>query len=152
MTVPKRWKVFLDTSALLAGVISRTGAAHEVLLLGEQGLISLLVSTQVLMEADRNILKKFPHLGFDFRLLMRSLSPQLVENPTVKEVQTAVPWVGADDAPILACALRAHADYLVTWNTRHFMGPRVPAHLPLKIVTPGTLVSDWNMFLDQWPS
>ncbi len=148
----KPWRVFVYTSALLAGVISRTGAAHEVLALGEQGLVHLLVSTQVLMEADRNILKKFPHLGSDFRLLIRACAPTLVENPTVKEIHGAVPWVGADDAPILAAALKAEADYLVTWNTRDFMTARVPAHLPLKIVTPGGLISDWNTLVDEWPS
>lgn len=148
----KRWKVFLDTSALLAGVISRTGAAHEILTMGEQGLVSLMVSTQVLMEADRNILKKFPHLGFDFRLLIKSCAPTLVENPSAKEVHRTVPWVGADDAPILASALKARADYLVTWNTRDFMTARVPSNLPLKIVTPGGLIADWNALVDEWPS
>jgi len=55
-----RWKVFLDTSALIAGIVSATGAAREVLRLCEAGVVKPLVSRQVLTEADRNLSANCP--------------------------------------------------------------------------------------------
>ncbi len=147
----KRWRLFLDTSALLAGLLSSKGAARGVLALGEMGLAELLVSTDVLTEADRNIAKKFPTLLDDYRSFIHQTAPTLVEDPTLKEVKQAIPWVGQDDAPILAAALKSQADYLLTWNTRDFMTPRIPKDIPLKIRTPGGFVEDWTAHFKDWP-
>jgi len=54
------WKVFIDTSALIAGILSPTGAAHEVLRLCEAGVVKAVMSRQVLVEADRNLSEKLP--------------------------------------------------------------------------------------------
>ena len=62
--------MFLDTSALIAGIVSPTGAAREVLRLCEAGAVELLVSRQVLTEADRNLSAKLPALVPDYRHLM----------------------------------------------------------------------------------
>ena len=56
----QRPKVFLDTSALIAGIASSRGAARAVLQLSEIGLIELIVSRQVIVEADRNIEESCP--------------------------------------------------------------------------------------------
>jgi predicted nucleic acid-binding protein len=147
----KPWRVFLDTSALLAGLISSKGAARGVLSAGEMGLVELLVSTDVLIEADRNIARKFPQLLDDYRTFLRQTAPTLVEDPSLGEIQAAIPWVGRDDAPILAAALRCRADYLITWNTRDFMTRRVPKDLATKIRTPAAFVEDWTAFFKDWP-
>lgn len=52
----QKLKVFLDTSALIAGIASSRGAARAVLQLAEIGLIEIFVSRQVIVEADRNVL------------------------------------------------------------------------------------------------
>ncbi len=75
----KPWRIFLDTSALLAGLISAKGAAREILSGGEMRLFEILVSSQVLLEADRNIENKFPRLLLGYRAYMRSCEPTLVE-------------------------------------------------------------------------
>ena len=75
----------------------------------------------------------------------------LVADPTLKDIHAAIPWVGKDDAPILAAALRSRADYLVTWNTRDFMTPRMPKDLAVKIRTPGGFVEDWTAYFKDWP-
>ena len=147
----KPWRVFLDTSALLAGLISSKGAARGIMAAGEMGLLELLVSTDVLTEADRNIARKFPHLIDEYRSFLHHVAPTLVEDPTLKEIKAVVPWVGKDDAPILAAALKIRADYLVTWNTRDFMSPRMPKGLATKIVTPGGFVEDWTAYFKDWP-
>ncbi len=134
---PERWRVFLDTSALIAGLISQTGAAREVLRLCEAGVVETLVSTQVLTEADRNLSEKLPGLVADYRLLIQSIAPTLADDPTPTEVSRLAGVIHSHDAPILAAAIAAEADYLVTWNTKHFHQPKVKNAVRFQIVTPG---------------
>ncbi len=47
-------KVFIDTSVLIAGVASLTGASAAVLDLCEAESIQMVISRQVLVEAERN--------------------------------------------------------------------------------------------------
>jgi predicted nucleic acid-binding protein len=63
----QRPKVFLDTSALIAGIASSGGAARAVLQLAEIGLIEVIVSRQVIVEADRNIEEKLPEMLNEYR-------------------------------------------------------------------------------------
>ncbi len=53
-------KVFADSSILMAGSASRTGASRGVLTMAEIGLFQLVISEQVLIECERNISKKLP--------------------------------------------------------------------------------------------
>ena len=143
----KRWKVFLDTSALIAGIISTTGAAREVLRLCEAGVVEPLVSRQVLTEADRNLSEKLPAMVFDYRRWIHQMSPVLVEDPSRKEVSQAARIIHAKDAPILAAAVNAEADYLITWNTRHFHKPSVTKAVRFKIMTPGEFLKEFRQSL-----
>ena len=133
----KRWRVFLDTSALIAGVVSSTGAAREVLRLGEARVIELVVSRQVLFEADRNLTAKLPTLLDDYHLLLRHLAPVVVEDPSIVAAQEAARVIHRNDAPILAAAKIAAVDYLVTWNTRDFLTDRVRGWASFPALTPG---------------
>ncbi|WHZ17034.1 MAG: hypothetical protein OJF52_003885 [Nitrospira sp.] len=87
----KRWRVFLDTSALIAGGVSPTGAAREVLRLAEARVIELIMSRQVLAEADRNLAAKLPTLLDDYHLLLRQLAPVVVEDPSHAAAQRGRP-------------------------------------------------------------
>jgi predicted nucleic acid-binding protein len=133
----KRWRVFLDTSALIAGVVSPTGAAREVLRLAEARLIELVVSRQVLTEADRNLSAKLPGILDDYHGLLEHLDPVIVEDPSREAVQEAIRVIHKNDAPILAAAKHAAVDYLVTWNTRDFLTAKVQAWAPFPVMTPG---------------
>jgi len=48
-------KVFLDTSALFAGLWSDSGGARQILKLAEAGLVTLAVSPQVLSEIENSL-------------------------------------------------------------------------------------------------
>ena len=143
----RRWKVFLDTSALIAGIISTTGAAREVLRLCEAGGVEILVSRQVLTEADRNLSAKLPVLIPDYRRLIRRMSPTLVDDPTRKEVAQAARVIHHKDAPILAAAINGEVDYLITWNTRHFLKRAVMKAVPFKIMTPAEFLEEFRQSL-----
>lgn len=143
----RRWTVFLDTSALLAGIISPTGAAHEVLRLCEAKVVTSVISRQVLVEADRNLSEKLPALIPGYRDLLRHLAPLIVEDPSQQAVEEAATVINRKDAPILAAALEARVDYLVTWNTRHFQKKAVKEYAPFHIVTPGEFLQEFRQAL-----
>ena len=68
-------KVFIDTSVLIAGVASVTGASAAVLDLCESETVQMVVSRQVLVEADRNFSAKLPNLVSQYRQFIRNLAP-----------------------------------------------------------------------------
>ena len=143
----RRWKVFLYTSALIAGVVSPTGAAREVLRLGEARVVDLVVSRQVITEADRNLSAKLPDVLPDYRALLIQLAPLIVEDPPPHVVKEATRVIHQKDAPILAAAREAEVDYLVSWNTRHFQTGAVRAFVRFPVVTPGEFLKDFRRLL-----
>ena len=68
-----RRRIFLDTSTIFAGVWSETGGARMLFKLAEAGNIDLLVSAEVLTEAEAVIRRKAPsNLAFQTLLLDRA--------------------------------------------------------------------------------
>ena len=116
----ERWRVFLDTNVLIAGLLSRTGASAAILDLAEAEEIVAVVTRQVLVEADRVFLAKFPQLLDRYRKFIQNLSPLLADDPAPQMVREAREIIEADDAPILAAARQEQVDYLVTLNSRDF--------------------------------
>lgn len=53
-------RLFLDSSALFAGIVSTNGAGRVLLILGEAEKIYLIVSEQVIVETVRAIARKIP--------------------------------------------------------------------------------------------
>jgi len=78
----RKIKVFIDTNVLIAGINSVTGASATLLDLCEAGVVQMVVSRQVLIEADRNFAAKFPQLVGRFRQFMHNLAPLMVDDPT----------------------------------------------------------------------
>ncbi|NUM45698.1 MAG: hypothetical protein HUU38_13425, partial [Anaerolineales bacterium] len=68
--MPERIKVFLDTSAVFAGMWSSTGGAHLILSLGEAGTLDIWVSPQVLSELETVLRMKAPGLLGEMALLL----------------------------------------------------------------------------------
>ena len=66
-----RATLFLDSSALVAGILSAQGAARALLLLAEVGVIALVVSEQVIAETERAIARKVPRALPDLRRAIR---------------------------------------------------------------------------------
>ena len=141
-----RWRVFLDTNVLIAGLASRTGASAAILDLGEAEEIVVVVSRQVLVEGDRVFLAKFPQLIERYRAFIKNLAPLLADDPTPHAVRAAAQVIDADDAPILAAAKQEGVEYLVTLNTRHFATPRARNFLPTRIVTPAEFLIAFRQF------
>jgi predicted nucleic acid-binding protein len=144
-----RWQVFLDTSVLVSGVLSRSGASAAILDLGEAGEIVLVVSRQVLIEADRTFVVKFPPMVERYRSYVKHLAPLLADEPSSDAIKESAGVIDSDDAPILAAAKQARVDYLVTLNTKHFLTPKVRAFYAAPIVTPGELLAAFRAFWEE---
>ncbi len=144
-----RPKVFLDSSALIAGIASSKGAAREILRLAEIGLIEIIVSRQVVVEVDRNITAKLPECLDDFRNYLQTLAPVLTADPSQRDILRYSSLIQPHDAPILAAAVAAQADYLVTWDQKHFMtkGPRA-LDRP-KVMNPGDFLHEFRQLLHE---
>ncbi|MGF1518646.1 MAG: putative toxin-antitoxin system toxin component, PIN family [Nodosilinea sp.] len=113
-------KVFLDASVIIAGAASSTGASRAVLMLAEVGLFQGVVSTQVLEECQRNLAKKLPTAMAAYSELLSKLNLEVVNNPSAVEYSPWLTIIESKDAPILAAAVLAHVDRLLTLNTRDF--------------------------------
>lgn len=90
------------------------GNEHQVLLLAQKGKACLWISTDVIVESSRVLARKFPekHSLLDeflestqIRVIPREMYAAVVEEQGVRD---------PDDRHVLAAALRARCDYLVT--------------------------------------
>ena len=145
----KAWRVFLDSSVLIAGVISQTGASSAILDLGEAGEIIIVLSKGVLVETDRVFEKKFPGLIGDFREFIRNLSPIVAEDPALQEIREAESVIDPDDASILAAARKANVHYLVSLDIKHFHHNRVREYLKSPVVTPGQFLTAFRHIFEK---
>jgi len=143
----KQPKVFLDSNVLLSGLVSDTGAARRILDLAEVGFIQLVLSNLVIVEVDHNLQEH----GFDdllplLRQYLLHLKPLTQPDPAKKEVLKAAKITSLKDAPILAAAIEAQADYLLTFNERHFRTPAVLKQVSFAIMTPAEFLASLNFF------
>jgi predicted nucleic acid-binding protein len=138
-----KFNIFLDSSALIAGAISESGAAHVLLNLGESQDIVLTVSELVIIESERSMAKKAPSNLNDLRSLIKLSNLRIVDNPTKEEVEANLYLINdPNDVPILLAAMKAKVDYLATHNRRHFLDdPKVAELSGLRIGTPSDVLA-----------
>ncbi len=131
--------IFLDSSALIAGIISDQGAARALLLLAEDGKILISVSEQVVAEVERNIARKVPKAVPFARELILAANIRILRDPSILEVNERQGWIShPPDLPILVAAASARVDFFTTLNTKHFIDdPDVSQRSGLRIGTPG---------------
>jgi predicted nucleic acid-binding protein len=130
--------LFFDSSALFAGVVSASGASRALLLLAEAGLVSIIVSEQVVAETERAVARKIPRALSNYREALRATGLRIVKDPSPKEIQAHKNIISHQtDVPIIVAAMQVKADYLVTLNRRHFVDdPGVAARPGLRIGAP----------------
>jgi predicted nucleic acid-binding protein len=139
----KKYNIFLDSSALVAGVLSETGAAHILLMLGENEDILLTVSETVIIESERAIALKSPRNIPILRNAIVLSNLTIMRDPSGKEVEANLYLIkDPNDVPILLTAMKAKVDYLATHNRKHFLeDPQVAERSGLRIGTPGDILA-----------
>lgn len=141
-------RIFVDTNVLIAGADSTSGASNAVLRLAEVGLFRLVVSRQVLDEAERNLRQKLPRTLPNFAAQMARLSLEILPDPAPDDVRPWTAVIHPSDAPILCVAVKAGVDRFLTLNTRHFT-PTVAAQSGLRIQTPAQFMDELRRLITQ---
>jgi putative PIN family toxin of toxin-antitoxin system len=135
-------RVFLDASVLFAAAYSRTGSSRDLCREAIRGDVQIVISQPVLEEVEANLTKKAPQALAAFHDLLGLIAIEVSATPTLEELQRAAAYIHLKDAPIVAAAVKAKVDYLVTWDRKHFMdAPMVAKRSGLRIVTPDELVN-----------
>ena len=104
--------------------------------MAEAGVIRMVVSQEVIIEADRVLAVKFPELIQESRQLWKHLGPEIASNPTAGQIKLFLEKLPKGDASILCAAHLAKVSAFVTWNTRDFMGGHVSLLVDFPIVVP----------------
>ena len=137
----KKHRLFLDTSVIFAAVLSPTGGARKLFLLGEAGLMQLVVGPTVLRECQEVVQRKSPASLPTLAQLLASATLETSQAPTQKQIGTAEAYVQyAPDARVLAEAMLAKPDWFVTHDKEHFLKHRSSIDLPFEIGTPGDVL------------
>ena len=135
-------EVFLDTSVIIAAVMSPTGGARLLFHLAHAGTIRLLVGKGVLREAEEVMRRKAPELLGLLAQLLDEAGIEISNEPTSQQIEQANSLIGyAPDANVLAQAISVKPEWLVSHDKEHFVGNPELNDLPFKIGTPGDVIA-----------
>jgi predicted nucleic acid-binding protein len=146
----KKVNIFLDSSALIAGIFSENGAAHVLLQLGETEDIRLTISEVVLNETKRSISRKSHENLEDVQKEIQKSRIRILQDPSYEEILANLYLMDdPDDVPILLAAMNAKVDYLATHDHKHFLDdPEVAERAGIKIGTPGDVLAWLREYLN----
>ena len=135
-------RLFIDASVWIAAAGSSSGGSGRLLSLCMAGYASAVCSRLVLREAERNIRTKLPSDSLlSFFQTIGKLKLALVNPPSESEVMRMSQIIDPRDAHVLASALAARVDALLTLDRKHFFTQALlQAGLPFKIMTPGDFI------------
>jgi predicted nucleic acid-binding protein len=126
---------------LIAGLLSRRGASYTILVLGEIGLLNVVLPEAAVEEVRRNLSVKLPDAVPFFEEFLRAVAVRIY-HPTGRDRERARGLADPKDVPILAAAIGAGARLLVTHNTRHYRSGE-----EVRIVRPRTLIQEARAWL-----
>lgn len=149
MASPPLPRIFVDSSVLFAAAASTIGASRAVIVLAELGLLRLVVCPQIFDEVERNLQAKAPAALPYVQRLRTALNWEVVADPTPEQVRDCMAVIAAKDAPILAAAIGAHPQRLVTLDKHHFDRSEVRQRAAFPIQTPGELLTEIRQALVQ---
>ena len=134
-------RVFLDASVIFAAAYSQTGAARELFRQATRDQVKLVVNQDVLDEAERNLATKVPQGKALLRVLLAVIDPELAPDPPAELIAQVSQYVVDKDVPVVAGAMAAQVDYLVTFDRKHLIDPvEVTQQSGLRIVLPEVVV------------
>ena len=139
--MPARARIFLDANVIFSGLYSPSGPCAEILRAHISGDLQAVVCLQVLEEVIRTLQRKQNRLLGLFYVMLEQNPFEIQPDPAPTAVERFAAFISPADAPILAAAVAAGVDVLITGNTRHFTA-EVAALAGLRIVTPAEFVSE----------
>ncbi|MDH5563331.1 MAG: PIN domain-containing protein [Nitrospirota bacterium] len=112
-------RIFLDANVLFAAAQSPTGRSALLISFAKEGQCTCMTSPHAITEAQRNLEARYPQAMERFhevRTIVHTV-PEATRNSIQWALQQGLP---DNDAPILAAAVQAKADVLVTGDKTHF--------------------------------
>jgi predicted nucleic acid-binding protein len=136
-------RIFLDTSAIFAGIWSSDGGGRMILKLGEAGALQLITSRDVLSELERVFRRKAPELLGELAILLDRSRLEIGASPQMRDVEKNLQLVGKlGDARLITAAQSMEADYFVTLDRKHFIdNTRLVNEVSFPIGTPGDMLA-----------
>jgi predicted nucleic acid-binding protein len=127
-------KIFLDSDVIVSSLISSTGAAFQLL---SQPDLKLIISNSSQIEIERAIKK----LNLDHKDFI-SMLPKLEILKLTKKIEQVRAEYKAytydlDDAHIVAAAVIAKANFLISYNLKDYNSNKIKQDFDLIIMTPG---------------
>ena len=138
----KNPEIFLDTSVMIAAVMSPTGGARLLFHLAHAGTIKLLVGKGILQETEEVMRRKAPELLGLLAQLLDEAGIEMSKPPSAAQQKKAQSLLSyKPDADVLAQAISANPDWLVSHDKEHFVGNSALNELPFRIGTPGDVIA-----------
>lgn len=135
MSLNSSTRVFFDASCLYAAARSRTGGSAALLDICAQDFLEGIVSPMVLSEAERNIIAQESAAVYAIYQGLISTTPlQIVSTPSLSHI-AQYQTVFFEDAHVIASALAAQADYLITLD-KPFHRRAQETNVPIPVVSP----------------
>ncbi len=130
-------RAFFDADVLLSALSSPDSPASRALELFLAGTIQAVVSRQVLVEVCGAVVRCAPHLAVTLAGLLMPAPPEVHPDADADQVLECAAMVGAYDGPILAAAVAASVQWLITGHSWD-LAPAVmwASERGLRIVTP----------------
>ncbi len=130
-------KIFLDSSVIIAALLSEKGGSAKIVKLCEAKLLKIYISEDVIKEIEEVLGRKMPEAKPLFKKLLVFAHFKKV-TVTVSHIKRAKAWISDEnDAKILAAAKQSKVDYLITLDINDFIrDSSVSRKSGLVIVTP----------------
>lgn len=139
-----RPRIFLDSNVIFSGLYSASGAPGSILSGYIEGKLRVVISQQVLEEVVRTVERKHIAALPLLKRILVNVPPEIVEDPKPEEVALWDRIMDSEDASILAAAIAAQPDYLVTGDRRFFENAEIINRTGLRIVTPAQFLKIWK--------
>ena len=136
--MPKKKKVFIDASVLIAAATSPDGGSSLVLEVCRGCNFHATTTRKVLLEAQKNIRKKFPSvILLNFYREIATINAEAVQPATQEELSQYNNIIAIKDRHVIACAIKSSSAFLITLDRKHFKNEAIKqANLPVTIMTP----------------
>lgn len=132
-----RLRVVLDSSVLLSGIFSSTGASSEIIKACVSGFVVNYISPEIITEVSCNILKKGSKESAErFLKLINANVFTIVGTPLLSDIKHASKYIVNKDAPILAICFKLPIDYFVTLDQKDFGSLMEDSPFHFQIITP----------------
>lgn len=134
-------RIFIDSSVLFASAYSTTGTAHDLVKLGIEKKVILVISDDVITEVTRNFTNKYPDRLPIVKGFFEKSAFEQAPDPTREEILKVSAYTALKDAPIVASAIKDNCTHLVTYDRKHLIdSPIVSEQSGLTILTPSEML------------